>query len=165
MSKGFSLFKTALVSAATAAVVTWFLRTEKGQETKKKVVAYAKEYQADPAQKHAQWTQKAQEWSKQAQARFLQLKDQWQNGEWTAEDLVSTGKEKAQAFSSSSQARFQDLKAQLKEQGVSTKELWDSLKDKVASSKKASTTEEIVSLEAPEVVSEEITIDLIEEEA
>lgn len=137
-------FLTTLVLGAAAAAV--FLATKTGKTVKDKVVGYIKDYQEDPEAKHAEWVDKAQELKDQAMETYSDVKYKFETGELTTEDLVESVRTKATAI----------------KERISQEEFFTNLKEQAAKLKSDAT--EVVVEEEGEVVSEEITIDLTEED-
>lgn len=151
MSKSSKFVTTVLLGVAGGAAAAVFLASKSGQVIKEKVTNYLKDYQEDPEAKQAEWADKANELKSQAVDKYTDVRQKFETGELTPEDIVETVKGKATELKD--RVTQEDFFASLKEQASKLKEEVVVLEE-----------EEFAEAEPfdAESISEDITIDLNE---
>lgn len=145
-----SVFTSILLGAAGGAAAAVFLASKTGKAVRERVVNFAKDYQENHEEINADLLHKAQDLKQQAVDKYQEVKEQFETGELTVDDLVQTGKEKAQIVKEQSLEKFEQIKEKIAEQNLTTGDLLQSIKEKGTS------------LPSPVVAEDQVIQDVIE---
>lgn len=154
MSKASKFLTTLVLGAAGGTAAAVFLASKTGKVLREKVTDYIKDYQQDPESKHAEWVDKAHDLKDQAVEKYSDVKNRFESGELTTDDIVKTVKEKAEELKE--RVTQEEFFAHLKDQVTKFK---TETKEEVTDPSSADLTD--VSFDE-EFVSEDITIELDE---
>ncbi|MGT2910563.1 YtxH domain-containing protein [Streptococcus cameli] len=113
MAKKLNLLTSVVLGIAGGTAAAVFLASESGKKLKSKLSTVVKDYQENPESVHTDIVNKAQDLKNQAVDKYTEVKEQFETGELTIEDLVQTGKQKAQLLKEQSLEKFDKIKEQL----------------------------------------------------
>lgn len=145
---------TIIIAGVSGAAAAIFLASPKGKEFTAKTLDFISDLKEDPQAVKEQLLQSANEFSAQANETFTSVKEKVEAGEINSDSVVDYVKGKSQEVSSYSQDRIAEIKELLSQENLSTSELLNQVKEKVAQfSDKKEAAEEIL-LELPDQIDE-----------
>ena len=149
-----SKLSTILLAGVAGAAAAVFLASPKGKEVTAKTIDFLNDLKEDPQAVKDQLVQSANEFSEQANQTFTNVKEKVENGQLNSDSIVGFVKEKSQEVSSYSQDRIAEIKELLNQENISTADLLEQVKEKVAHlSDKQNELDEIL-LELPDQIEE-----------
>ncbi|HEL1583450.1 TPA: YtxH domain-containing protein [Streptococcus suis] len=134
MVKKSSIFTSILLGVAGGAAAAIFLTSKSGKALKERVVNFTKDYQENYEEINVELLHKAQDLKEQAVGKYQEVKEQFETGELTVDDLMKSGKEKAQVVKEQSKERIEQIKEKIAEQNLTTGDLIASIKEKTVAS-------------------------------
>lgn len=88
-------FKTAIIGAVSGAAAAYFLNSDKGKELKNRAEAAYEGYRENPEAYHQKAKEKTSEYGHLAVDTFNEVKEQFEAGELTPEQMLQVIKDKA----------------------------------------------------------------------